>query len=184
VDVRPPGFLVRYMDEDGNGEPDDTNNDGVPELWPRVVVRKLALSGGGLVDENDLDRNGLLDAEGADYTRFDGTTDGLPDQVVLAAGLVPDAPLAALRAAEMAGRPRMDPVVVSKLDLVVQPLAYDTRDPRQPMRLKSLPSGRYALILLQFTGQTWRTPNELSPSLTPTFGLPSVDSQSFIIEVP
>jgi hypothetical protein len=184
VDVRPPGFLVRYMDEDGNGEPDDANNDGVPEFWPRVVVRKLAASGGGLVDENDLDRNGLLDAEGMDYTRFDGTSDGLPDQVVLGAGILPDAPLAALRTAELAGRPRMDPVVVSKLDVLVQPQAYDARNPRQPIRLKSLPSGRYALILLQFTGQTWRTPNELAPSLTPTFGLPAVASQAFIIEVP
>ncbi len=184
VDVRPPAFLVRYMDEDGNGEPDDANGDGVPEFWPRVVVRKLALSGGGLTDENDLDRNGLLDAEGFDYPHFDGTSDDLPDLVVLGAGILPDAPLAALRAAEMSGRPRMDPVPVSKLDLVVQPLAYDARDPRQPVRLKSLPSGRYALILMQFTGQTWRNPNELSPALAQPLGLPAVDSQSFIIEVP
>jgi hypothetical protein len=185
VDVRPSGFLVRYMDEDGNREPDDANGDGVPEFWPRVVVRKLASSGGGLVDENDLDRNGVLDAEGADYPRLDGTSDGLPDLVVLAAGFHPDGPLTALRAAEMAGRPRMDPVLVTKLDLVVRPQAVDARDPRQPpIPLKSLPSGRYAIILLQFTGQTWRIPNELSPPLAASLGLPEVESQSFIIEVP
>jgi hypothetical protein len=47
-----------------------------------------------------------------------------------------------------------------------------------------VPSGRYSVTLVQFTGQTWRVPNELAPDLVPGAGLPSVDSQSFTLEVP
>jgi hypothetical protein len=187
VDVQPPAFLVRYVDEDANGVPDDADGNGVPDLWPRVVVRKLAsdengLVGNGLVDENDLDRDGVLDAEGADYQRPDGSSDGLPDQVVLAAGLVPDALVAALT--DEQGRPRMEPVAVPKLDVAVRTLALDVRNPRSPAPLKSIPPGRYAIVLVQFTGQTWRIPNELAPTLAPSLGLPAVENQAFTIEVP
>jgi hypothetical protein len=182
VDVRPPAFLVRYVDEDGNGVPDDADKNGQPDLWPRVLVRKLA-EGQALADENDLDRNGVLDAEGVDYVQFDGTSDGLPDQVVLAAGLVPtSATLDALRNAD--GTPRMEPVTATSLGVAVLPQALDVRDPRNRVALQSVPRGRYAITLVQFTGQTWRVPNELSPALAPALGLPSVESQSFVLEVP
>ena len=188
VDVRPPIFLVRYVDEDGNGAPDDANGDNQPDLWPRVVVRKLSDAPGltgvqTLADENDLDRNGVLDAGGVDYTRADGSSDGLPDQVVLGAVLVPDTALQdALRKPD--GTPRMEAVATSSLTVTVLPRAFDARDPRKPVALASLPRGRYSLTLVQFTGQTWRLPNELSPPLAFTLGLPSVDSQSFVLEVP
>ncbi|HEX8440680.1 hypothetical protein [Archangium sp.] len=182
VDLRSPVFLVRYVDEDGNGVPDDANGDGQPDLWPRVVLRKL-VDGPGLADENDLDRNGLLDAEGVDYPRLDGSSDGLPDQVVLAAGLAPDPTLMdALRKPD--GTPRMEPVAVPSLGVLVLPRALDARNPRAPAQLQSVPRGRYALTLVQFTGQTWRVPNELSPLLATERGLPSVESQSFVLEVP
>ncbi|HSP81282.1 MAG TPA: hypothetical protein VLQ93_22380 [Myxococcaceae bacterium] len=182
VDVRPPAFLLRYVDENGDGVPDDANGDGNPELWPRVVVRKLA-DAPDLTDENDLDRNGLLDEVGVDYPHADGSRDGLPDLVVLAASLVPDpATMDALRNPD--GTPRMEPVPVPKLELVIHPQALDVREPSNPVPLQSLPSGRYALTLVQFTGQTWRLPNELSPSLAPALGLPSVESQSFLLQVP
>ncbi len=188
VDVRSPALLVRYVDEDGNGVPDDANGDGQPDLWPKVVLRKLTDGQGltetqRLADENDLDRNGLLDSEGVDYTRTDGTSDGLPDQVVLAAGLAPDpALLDALRKPD--GTPRMEPVAVPSLGVLVLPRALDAREPRNPVLLQSVPRGRYALTLVQFTGQTWRVPNELSPLLATERGLPSVESQSFVLEVP
>ncbi len=182
VDVRPPAFLLRYVDENGDGVPDDANGDGQPEFWPRVVVRKLADTP-DLADENDLDRNGILDDVGVDYLHSDGSSDGLPDLVVLAASLVPDpAAMDALRNPD--GSPRMEPVPVSKLDVRILPLALDAREPHQPVPLQSLPSGRYSLTLVQFTGQTWRLPNELSPTLAPALGLPSVESQSFLLQVP
>ncbi|MGZ3459822.1 MAG: hypothetical protein ACXU86_15105 [Archangium sp.] len=188
VDVRPPALLVRYVDDDGDGVPDDTNGDGQPDLWPRVVVRKLADGPGltqaqQLADENDLDRNGLLDPAGADYPRADGTRDGLPDLVVLAAALAPDPSLLdALRKPD--GTPRMEAVPVSSLGVVVLPRAIDARDPSHPVNLQSVPSGRYSVTLVQSTGQTWRVPNELSPAVAPGDGLPSVDSQSFVLKVP
>jgi hypothetical protein len=150
VDVRPPAFLVRYVDEDGDGAPDDADGDGVPDLWPRVLVHKL---------------------------------DELPEQVVLAAALAPEpALLDALRKPD--GTPNMEPVAVTSLGIIVLPRALDVRDPHDRELLPSVPRGRYALTLVQFTGQTWRVPNELSPALAPALGLPSVVSQSFLLEVP
>lgn len=179
VSTQSPALLVRYVDDNGGGQ---------PELWPRVLVRKLAdwpgLTGAQtLADENDLDRDGILDAVGADYLRADGTRDGLPDQVVLAAELAPDpALLDALRHPD--GTPRMEAVPVSSLGVRVLPQAFDVRNPLERVLLKSVPPGRYALTLVQFTGQTWRVPNELSPPLALENGLPPVESQSFVLEVP
>jgi hypothetical protein len=188
VDERPPGMVVRYVDNNGDGVPDDANADGQPDLWPRVLVRKLSDAPGltgtqRLADENDVDRNGVLDAEGVDYTHASGTSDGLPDQVVLAAALVPDAALQdALTKSD--GTPRMEAVVVPSLRVGLRALAFDMRDASHPDALRSVPSGRYSVTLVQFTGQTWRVPNELSPGLVPGAGLPALDSQSFVLEVP
>ncbi|WP_375767693.1 hypothetical protein NR798_39385 [Archangium gephyra] len=181
-----PGLVVRCVDDNGDGFPDDANGDGQPDLWPRVVVRKLTGWPGlseaqQLADENDLDRDGILDAVGADYPRDDGTSDGLPDQVVLAAVLAPD-PALMDALLEYDESPCVE--VVPSLRVVVQPQALDVRDPLKRMPLQSVPSGRYAITLVQFTGQTWRVPNELSPTLAPEDGLPPVESQSFVLEVP
>ncbi|MFP2928723.1 hypothetical protein ACLESO_26710 [Pyxidicoccus sp. 3LG] len=182
VDQRPPGFFVSYVDANRDGQPDDANRDGVPDLWPRVVVRKLADGVAGVVDENDLDRNGVPDTTGVDYPHADGSKDGLPDVVVLAAGLVPDGPIAALT--DEQGQPRMQGAVVPELQVVVRPQALDARDAAAPAPLKDLPRGRYALVLIQSTGQTWRVPNELDPALAAGVGLPSLESQAFFLEVP
>jgi hypothetical protein len=177
MDVGSAGFLVRYVDDNNDGVPDDANGDNRPDLWPRVVVRKLA-DGNSLLDENDADHNGVLDAQGVDYLHADGTQDGKPDAVVLAAGLVDDALQSAL--ASNGGKP----VVVPELTVALRPLALDASNPRAPALLKGVPSGRYSVTLLQFTGQTWRVPNELSPALAAPLGLPAVDSQSFVLVVP
>ncbi len=181
VKLPAPAFLVRWVDDDGDGVPDDTNGDGQPELWPKVFVRKLSDRGTGLLDENDLDRDGVLDATGEDYERADGTKDGKPDAVVLAAGLVPDALLPLITNED--GTPKMTPVPVNALDLALRPMALDARNPKAPVPLKRVPPGRYAVIVLNFTGQSWRVPNELSPAIADGAGLPQVESQSFVIEV-
>lgn len=184
VNLSAPVFLVRFVDENHDGVPDDTNGDGTPDFWPRVVVRKLADSGSGITDENDLDNNGILDAEGVDYAHASGPADGAPDLVVLAAGLVPDALLPGLSDSD--GHPNTSAVLpLSELTVAVRPIALDARNPNAPAApLTKMPSGRYAVIVLQSTGQAWRVPNELSPSLAAGLGLPAIDGQGFFLQVP
>ncbi|GMU09423.1 hypothetical protein ASNO1_56770 [Corallococcus caeni] len=186
VDQRAPGagsggFWVQLVDANKDGVPDDANGDGVPDFWPRVIVRKLAEGVRGYVDENDLNRDGVVDAEGVDYARANGGLDGKPDVVVLAAGLVPDPLLAVLLDGE--GKPRPQPVFVPQLLVAVRALALDARDPAAPAPLAAVPPGRYSVTLLQSTGQTWRLPNELDPALAEAVGLPGVQSQAFVLEV-
>lgn len=182
-----PTFFARYVDDDGDSVP-DTDARGALLFWPKVVVRKLADTPARLVDENDLDKNGVLDAEGVDYPHLDPATgavvaaDGKPDLVVLAAGWNPAELVAALT--DPLGQPRMTPVPLSKLHLVVKPRALDAANPAAPAPLAEVPAGLYAVVVLQFTGQSWRVPNELSPEVAPGLGLPAVSSQGFVIQVP
>jgi hypothetical protein len=177
VHLNAPVFLVRFVDDNKDGVPDDANRDGAPDLWPRIVVRKLADTGTGFLDENDLDNNGVLDVQGVDYLHEDGTQDTLPDLVVLAAGILPDTLPPGLFDTE--GRPIMTAVLpVPELTLGIRPFAVDVRNPASPARLKNLPPGRYGVTVVQYTGQVWRVPNELSPT-SDDVGLPHVDGQGF-----
>ncbi|AEI65116.1 hypothetical protein [Corallococcus macrosporus] len=183
VDQRPDGFAVSYVDADNDGVPDDANQDSNPDgFWPRVVVRKLAGDASNLVDENDLDRDGVPDDTGVDYAHADGTQDGQPDVVVLAARLLPDPLIAALT--DENGNPRMEGAVVPELVVEVLPQALDARVSTNPVPLRELPRGRYAVVLIQPSGQTWRVPNELAPALASGLGLPALESQAFVLEVP
>ena len=182
VSLGSPVFLVRFVDENRDGQPDDANKDGAPDLWPRVVVRKLAEGGTGLADENDLDSNGVIDTDGVDYVHQDGRQDGLPDLVVLPTSLLADPVLSGLYDSE--GRPRMDAVVqVTELNVGVRPLATDARNPAAPEFLKTVPAGRYGITVVQYTGQVWRIPNELTPQLAPGLGLPPIEGQGFSFQV-
>lgn len=182
-----PGFLVRFVDDNLDGVPDDANGDGVPEVWPRVVVRKVRAADDVLTDENDLDGNGVVDAEGEDYEHVNPGTgetipaDGLPDVVVLAAGF--DVSEYAAVLLDDMGRVKQTPTPLARLKLVVRPRALDASNPAAPGVLKVMPLGTYAITVIQQTGQTWRVPNELSPALAEGFGLPIVASQSFVIQV-
>lgn len=205
IDQRQPAFLLRYVDENADGVVDTLN--GVPQVWPKVVVRKLAEDDNPalLVDENDRDRNGILDAEGfADYPHLDLSNgqpiaaDGEADLVVLAAGWYPPQVAALLNDPET-GLPRTEPdpssptgtrfitVPVTALNLVLGtsegPLAFDARNPAAPAPLAAIPAGRYGIVLIQQSGQTWRVPNELSPPVAETLALPAVESQGFVLEV-
>jgi hypothetical protein len=181
VNLSAPIFLVRFVDENKDNVPDDANRDGAPDLWPRIVVRKLADNGTGLLDENDLDNNGVLDAQGVDYVHETTPQDGQPDLVVLATGILADTLPAGLYDTE--GRPIMSAVLpVTELTLGLRPIAIDVRNPANPARLKSLPPGRYGVTVVQSTGQVWRVPNELSPT-SDDVGLPRVDGQGFSFQV-
>jgi hypothetical protein len=120
-----PVFLAKFIDDDGDGVPDDANGDGVPELWPRVVIRKLSGDANPFLDENDLDKNGVVDATGADYEHLAGPADGKPDVVALAAGIDPT-PLAA-QLLDAMGMVKTTPTPVAALRVVIRPLAVDLR---------------------------------------------------------
>lgn len=189
INERRPVFLARFVDDDGDGVPDDSNKDGNPDFWPRVVLRKL--SDNVLFDENDLDKNGVLDTDPgfADYEHLNpvsGATipaDGNPDLVVLAAGF--DVSALAPSLLDSNGKVKLAPTPVNSLKLVIQPRAIDASNPASPGVLKTVPKGHYSITVIQTTtGQTWKTPNELSPDLAESRGLPSVSSQSFLVEVP
>lgn len=182
VDQRGLFFLAKYYDDDGDGTPEG--------FWPKVVVRKLdARDPSNLTDENDLDRDGVLDETGQDYVHAEAPADGKPDLVVLAAGISP-APIQAVLN-DGAGLPKRDPVTgdflalpVPSLQVVVQAMALDASNPAAPEPLQSLPPGRYAITLISLTGQTWRLPNELAPAVAGNMGLPAVESQGYFLEVP
>lgn len=190
-----PAFLAKLIDDNGDGIADDANKDGLPDLWPKVLVRKLAdlAPDAGvtnpLLDENDLDKNGVLDATGVDYEHFNPTNmiaippDGKPDAVVLSAAIDPTDLLPVL-IDPMTMMPRPGPVPVTKLRLIIRPQAVDASNPAVPQLIKTLPKGRYAITLVQLTGQTWRLPNELQTAVAPKFTLPAVTSQGFFVEVP
>jgi hypothetical protein len=173
-----PVFLASYVDDNHDGQP-DLDGSGQPLFFPRVYVRKIADAVPfGQSDENDLDNNGLLDPSGVSYVHADGSDDGKPDAVVLAAAIDSSQVYAALNA--NGGQP----VPLTQLTLHVQPLALDASDPANPQPLQSVPSGQYAITIVSATGQTWRVPNELHPRVAPGVGLPAVDSQSYLLAVP
>ena len=150
-------------------------------LAPLTAGKGTLYEGGVRVAAEDTNHDGVIDEQGIDYEHADGTKDGKPDAVVLAAGLRPDTVGSVLMNED--GTPNMGAVPVQKLDLVIRPLALDARDPAHPVPLKSVPKGKYAIIVMQFTGQTWRLPNELQPAFASHAGLPQVESQAYVIEV-
>jgi hypothetical protein len=167
-------FLARLADDDRDGVADDKNNDGVPDGWPKVIVRKIG------------EGETLLRDDSGDYTHVVASSavdpDGVPDVVVLQAGVDLTEHMQLLTGSD--GKPLPTPVPVSKLKLVSRPVAVDARIPDMPVPLLTVPSGNYAIILISETGQTWRVPNELAVGFGSALGLPEVMSQGFFITVP
>jgi hypothetical protein len=180
---RAAAFLVRYVDANGDGVPDDTDGDGVGDLWPKIFVRKLADNPPTLNDENDTNNDGIVDATGLDYAHADGTKDGHPDAVVIAARIVPTAIIPLLT--DASSKPILTPVPVPELNIALLPAAFDvSAGVSSPQPLPSVPSGHFAITVVSFTGQTWRVPNELSPGIAEGLDFSPVTSQSVVITVP
>ncbi len=76
--------------------------------------------------------------------------------------------------------------------LMAQLLDGSGRVKAAPTPLHSLPliieaapvKGRYALTVIQETGQTWRLPNELAPGVAEPLGLTPVPSQGAVLQAP
>jgi hypothetical protein len=210
VDQRAPAFVVRFVDDRNNATgapgpdcvPDDANGDSRPDFWPKIVIRKLADQANPalLIDENDHDRDGVVDAQPPagvtlkDYPHADGSLDGVPDVLVLAAGISPDSAVMSQLVDGSTGLPRVNcsnpaapvwPVaVVNQLRVVVQSVALDVIDPTRPVVLQGPPpAGKYAVVVINPTGQTWRTPNELQPAVAGPAGLPQRATQELALQV-
>ena len=129
------GFLVGYADDDGNGVPDDVNADGLADLYPRVLLRRIK------------------DAD---------------DQRTLIVPLIIN-PLPFQDALAVAGAPKVGTASVTRrLDLIVPPAAVEVTAAGRVV-LPAAPPGRYEVVVISSTGQTWQIPNNLDvvqPSAT------------------
>ena len=156
VDVVAPVFTVVFAaDGDEDGLPDDLNDDTLPDiLWPKVVIRRLEPS----------DPNGQEIAD---------------PLVHLAALVLPLNPLQPedgetnLLAQALSSGQAFDGVsalLAHRIAVLVPGLAVVSPEPLELVPLSELASsgvavtGRYQLLLMNSTGQTWSLPNELSQS--------------------
>ncbi len=162
-------FLIQLIDANHDGLPDDANHDGLPDTWPEVVVREIAPGANVLLDDNDIDGNGVPDDPTKPITVIAAVVDPTPYMAQLLDG---------------AGHVKTTPTVVTALNIVVDPLALDVTNPLAPKPLPSMPTGNYSITLIESTGQTWRVPNELDPPIAGQLNLPPVVSQAFILQVP
>jgi uncharacterized protein (DUF2141 family) len=122
-----PGFLVAYRGCDSNGNPVDLDGDGFPDLYPRVLIVKLA----------DSDPTGLT---------IDPSATAIP-------AAVDPTPFA------LGACTNHTVVPATNLSVILLPVAV------HGTTQEAIPSGRYGVILMQSTGQTWRLPDELQPAL-------------------
>ena len=154
VDVEAPVFTVVFApDGDGDGLPDDLNGDTLPDiLWPKVVIRRLDPS--------------------------DGTNQRLSDPLVqLAAVALPlnpldpeDAESDLLTQATSLGVPIDGESILpaTRLTVLVPGLVVTSLEPLELAPLEEIAAsgveviGRYQLLVMNSTGQTWSLPNELS----------------------
>ncbi len=131
------GFAVTAVDADGNGTPDDSDGDGIPELYPQFALRFLPRPG----------------------QTVPVSASGRPGPVVVPLAFNPAPFLAAL------GGDLTRSVVVDQLQVFLVPQAALllsapgrglTREP-----LDAIPVGDYELWVLTQTSQYWRLPNGL-----------------------
>lgn len=81
------------------------------------------------------------------------------------------------------GKVKTAPTPRSQLSLSIRPRAFDISNPSKPVPLEAVPPGRYSITVIQSTGQTWRVPNELAPSLAEALGFTPESTQGTFVEV-
>jgi uncharacterized protein (DUF2141 family) len=131
-----PQFAVQLV-RDPAGAAVDADQDGLPDVWPRVFLVRLDPS----------DPSGLTQYRSPDLhtTRTQ----------VIAAAVDPTRFLPALSGGNA------PPVFTGHLEIIVRPALFDASTPAaRPRRLPSLQPGPYRIVLLSQTGQVWQIPNE------------------------
>ncbi len=141
-------FLVRLVDQNQDGLPDDDDGDGIPDLYPKVFLRYLPKPGQTV----PVDRMGR------------------PATVLLPMALDP-APFLATLGANLERA-----VAVERLTAFLVPQAVTVTD--EPGRgptttaLEAIPPGEYELVVVHESGQFWSLPNELATARAERFGGP------------
>jgi hypothetical protein len=131
------GFVVSLGDRDGDGIPDDTDGDQIPDLFPLAYLRFLPRPGQVVPTQRD----------------------GQPAEVIVPLAFNPGALLTAL-----GGDPSRE-LLVDRLQLFLLPQARAVLT--EPGRgevlepLEAIPVGDYELWVTQESGQSWRLPNDL-----------------------
>ena len=128
-------FFTVGLVRDSGGNLVDSDGDGLPDVWPRALLVKLA----------DGDPGNL--------------TQDLPTTAIPVA-VDPTPFLPAL----LSSSNKELVLPATKLSLIVRPAAVDATDPSSPKRLPAMPAGKYKLVLLNKTGQLWQLPNEAGPA--------------------
>ncbi len=146
--------VILGTDEDGDGEPDDDNGDGVADVdWPRVLVFRLDPDDPTKLSESDprvvmpgvvvpfdpfnLLAPGLLDEAEDLGIPLDGRTPLLKDELIVA---VPDL------------------VITSSVPLVLTPIEEIRAAGTEVL-------GEYRFLVMNPNGQLWYTPNEMAGEL-------------------
>jgi len=170
VDVTAPFFTVVFApDGDGDGLPDDLNGDGIPEiLWPRIAIRRLEPTDPQALTLSDptvqlaalpLPFNPLDPADPAWDLIAQALALGIPFD---GQSVLPATSLALL----------VPGLVVTSLEpLELTPIADVAASGAEVL-------GRYQILVMNSTGQTWSLPNELSQYGEDDQGSP------FLVEMP
>jgi hypothetical protein len=129
------GFHLGLVDANGDGRPDDANNDGIPDLNLTAVLRLVALpgqlpAGSQLVVPLAIDPSPFLSALAGDVTKQVATD-------------------------------RLQAAVVAQAEELTQPPGK----PPQLTPVGAPLPGQYELDLLVAGGQFWRIPNQLGPTV-------------------
>jgi uncharacterized protein (DUF2141 family) len=127
-------FFTVGLVRDSAGNPVDSDGDGLPDVWPRAALVKLADSDPTLLTQ-------------------DSPTTVIP----VAVDPTPFLPALLSGSKELV-------LPATRLSLIVRPAALNLTDPTSPARLAAMPAGKYKLVLLNKTGQVWQIPNDAGPA--------------------
>ncbi|MCA1827490.1 MAG: hypothetical protein LC689_11215, partial [Myxococcales bacterium] len=129
--VAAPHFTVELVRNSG-GAVVDADQDGLPDVWPKVFLVRLASS------------------DPAGLTQFVSPDTHQTATQVIPAAIDPTPFIAALQPRTAA------PVVTDRLTVIARPALLDASDPTlPPQRMQSLQPGAYKIVLLERSGQVW-----------------------------